>query len=221
MFARILSAIALLATVSITAEGQAGPPSKVIFTGGRGNISNTVAIPANAAVVWTSGTVPSVADTSAPAGSRARYGDTKTQAISVLKAIEARLKEHGLGMKDVVYLRAYLVPDKEKGGTIDVQGWNEAYGQFSTSDNPVKPARFHSWCRGLVNSRWLVEIEASGVPPEPIRERKPAPESGQVFFGGGWTRGAARSWRASTVTPAVANVTPRDAASREMRSSER
>jgi enamine deaminase RidA (YjgF/YER057c/UK114 family) len=89
MFARLSSAIALLALVSIAAEGQGGPPAKVTFTGGRGNISNTVAIPANAAVVWTSGTVPSVADTSAPQGSRARYGDTKTQAVSVLRAIEA------------------------------------------------------------------------------------------------------------------------------------
>lgn len=168
MFARALSAIALLATVSMTARGQGGPPSKVVFTGGRGPISNTVAIPANAAVVWTSGTVPSVADTSAPAGSRARYGDTKTQAISVLKAIETRLKEHGLGMKDVVYLRAYLVPDKEKGGTIDTAGWNEAYGQFfNNATNPVKTARSTVGVAALVSPEWLVEIEAFAVfPPQ-------------------------------------------------------
>jgi len=167
MFARFLSAIALLATVSMTAEGQAAP-SKVVFTGGRGPISNTVAIPANAAVVWTSGTVPSVADTSAPAGSRARYGDTKTQAISVLKAIEARLKEHGLGMKDVVYLRAYLVPDKEKGNAIDTAGWNEAYGQFfNNATNPVKTARSTVGVLALVNPEWLVEVEAFAVfPPQ-------------------------------------------------------
>ena len=168
MFARIFSTIAFLAIVPMAAEGQAGPPAKVVFTGGRGPISNTVAIPANAAVVWTSGTVPSVADTSAPAGSRARYGDTKTQAISVLKAIEARLKEHGLGMKDVVYLRAYLVPDKEKGGTIDTQGWNEAYGQFfNNATNPVKTARSTVGVAALVNAEWLVEIEAFAVfPPQ-------------------------------------------------------
>ena len=169
MFARVFSAIALLAAVSMTAEAQGGPPSKVTFTGGgRGNISNTVAIPANAAVVWTSGTVPSVADTSAPAGSRARYGDTKTQAISVLKAIEARLKEHGLGMKDVVYLRAYLVPDKEKGGTIDVQGWNAAYGEFfNNATNPVKTARSTVGVAALVSPDYLVEVEAFAVfPPQ-------------------------------------------------------
>ena len=166
--ARVAGVAVLVAAVSLSAEAQGGPPSKVTFTGGRGNISNTVAIPANAAVVWTSGTVPSVADTSAPADSRARYGDTKTQAVSVLKAIEARLKEHGLGMKDVVYLRAYLVPDKEKGGTIDTMGWNAAYGEFfNNATNPVKPARSTVGVLALVNAAWLVEIEAFAVfPPQ-------------------------------------------------------
>lgn len=165
-FAARAVAVALVACVSATAGAQGGPPSKVTFTGGRGNISNTVAIPANAAVVWTSGTVPSVADANAPAGSRARYGDTKTQAISVLTAIEARLKEHGLAMKDVVYLRAYLVADKEKGGTIDTMGWNEAYGQFfNNATNPTKPARSTVGVAALVNAEWLVEIEAFAVFP--------------------------------------------------------
>ena len=164
-------AVVVLTLTALTLEAGAQaptPPSKVTFTGGRGNISNTVAIPANAAVVWTSGTVPSIADQNAPAGSRARYGDTKTQAISVLTAIEARLKEHGLTMKDVVYLRAYLVPDKEKGGTIDTQGWNEAYGQFfNNATNPVKPARSTVGVVALVNAEWLVEVEAFAVfPPQ-------------------------------------------------------
>jgi enamine deaminase RidA (YjgF/YER057c/UK114 family) len=165
--ARLLAAVALLSSVSMTAEAQSAP-SKVTFTGGRGNISNTVAIPANAAVVWTSGTVPSPADTSAPAGSPARYGDTKTQAISVLKAIETRLREHGLGMKDVVYLRAYLVPDKNKGNVIDVQGWNEAYGQFfNNATNPVKTARSTVGVAALVSADYLVEVEAFAVfPPQ-------------------------------------------------------
>ena len=161
------AAVALIITAFAMEAGAQPPtpPAKVTFTGGgRGNISNTVAIPANAAVVWTSGTVPGVADQNAPAGSRARYGDTKTQAVSVLTAIEARLKEHGLTMKDVVYLRAYLVPDKEKGGTIDTQGWNEAYGQFfNNATNPVKPARSTVGVVALVNADWLVEVEAFAV----------------------------------------------------------
>ena len=166
---RAITALTFSAFVMEASAQTPTPPSKVTFTGGgRGVISNTVAIPANAAVVWTSGTVPGVADQNAPAGSRARYGDTKTQAISVLTAIEARLKEHGLTMKDVVYLRAYLVPDKEKGGTIDTMGWNDAYGQFfNNATNPVKPARSTVGVLALVNPEWLVEVEAFAVfPPQ-------------------------------------------------------
>lgn len=159
--------LAIAATTS--AEAQATPPEKVEFAGG-GNISSMVALPANVAVVWTSGTVPGVADRNAPQGSRARYGDTKTQAISVLQRIEALLKERGLGMKDVVYLRAYLVPDKEKGGTIDTQGWNEAYGQFfNTAANPTKPARSTVGVSALVSPDWLIEIEAFAAYPAPPR----------------------------------------------------
>ena len=157
----------VMLTATSAAGAQGGPPDKVEFTGGRGNISTSVAIPAGAAVVWTSGTPPSPADPSAPAGTRARFGDTKTQALSVLKNIETLLKEKGLTMKDVVYLRAYLAPDKEKGGAIDVQGWNEAYGQyFNNADNPVKVARSTVGVAALVNADWLVEVEAFAVYPK-------------------------------------------------------
>jgi enamine deaminase RidA (YjgF/YER057c/UK114 family) len=130
-------------------------------------ISSSVAIPAGAAWVWTSGTVPSPADPSAAAGSRARYGDTKTQAISTIKAIEARLKERGLALKDVIYLRAYLVTDKEK-GSADFAGWNEAYGMyFNTAANPTKVARSTVAVTALVSPEWLIEIEAVAVYPKP------------------------------------------------------
>lgn len=133
--------------------------------GANSPISNTVAIPAGAASVWTSGTGPSVVDRNGQ-GAHARYGDTKTQSISVLTNIEARLKERGLSMKDVVYLRAYLVPDPEKGGVVDSQGWNEAYGQFfNTATNPTKPARSTVGVAALVVNGWLVEVEAFAVYP--------------------------------------------------------
>jgi hypothetical protein len=118
--------------------------STVTFTGGRDMICH----PAGAAVVWTSGAVPSVADTSAPAGSRARYGDTKTQAISVSRT-SRRGSGTRTGHEDVVASR---LPRgrQEKGGAIDTQGWNAAYGQFfNNATNPVKPAR-----RPLALPRW-------------------------------------------------------------------
>ena len=74
-----------------------------------GTISSGVVIPAGRASVWISGTTPPVLKADAPAGSRERFGDTKTQAAGILKTIETQLAAQGLTMKDVVYIRAYLV----------------------------------------------------------------------------------------------------------------
>ena len=163
----LVTAVAFLSLpVSMTA--QATPPGQVTFQGGPNSpISSAVAIPAGAAWVWTSGTVPNPVDPNAPAGSRARYGDTKTQAISTLKAIEAQLKESGLTLKDVVYLRAYLVTDKEK-GSVDFPGWFQAYGMyFNTPENPTRVARSTVAVTALVSPDWLIEIEAVAVFPKP------------------------------------------------------
>ena len=172
MFGRMKTISAILLTVgcvlaALTSSAVAGPPEEVTFSGPDSSpISAMVAIPAGRAMLWTSGTVPPVADGSIPAGSTARYGDTKTQGIGILRQIEARLKEAGLTLKDVVYLRVYVAADKSKEGKFDYPGWFEAYAQFfGTSENPVKPARSTVGVAGLVNSDWLIEIEAMAVYP--------------------------------------------------------
>ncbi|MEW5918915.1 MAG: RidA family protein [Gemmatimonadota bacterium] len=171
---RYLAALGLFlgATVSSSASSQVAqttqaPPSVVTFSGSpRSPISSNVAVPANKAYFWTSGTVPSVADENAPAGSPARFGDTKTQGISILRTIENQLKEKGLTMKDVIYLRVYIVADKNKNNTFDYQGWFDAYAQFfGTQANPTKPSRSTVGVAGLVNPEWLIEIEAFAVYP--------------------------------------------------------
>ncbi len=130
-------------------------------------ISGGVVIPAGRTMVWTSGTTPSVADRNAPADSPARFGDTRTQAASVLRNIAAQLEAQGLSTKDVVYLRAYLAPDPNKENRIDTQGWNAAYGEvFGTAENPTKPARSTVGVAALVNASWLIEVEAFAVVPE-------------------------------------------------------
>jgi enamine deaminase RidA (YjgF/YER057c/UK114 family) len=130
-------------------------------------ISAAVAIPAGQALLFTSGTAPSVVDENAPAGSRERYGDTKTQGLGVLRAIEARLQKAGLGLKDVIYLRVYIAPDEAKGGHFDYPGWFEAYAQFfGTAANPVKPARSTVGVASLVEPGWLIEIEAVAAYPK-------------------------------------------------------
>jgi enamine deaminase RidA (YjgF/YER057c/UK114 family) len=70
-------------------------------------------------------------------------------------------------MKDVVYLRAYLVADPANGNKLDTAGWNAAYGEFfGTAENPTKPARSTVGVSALVNADWLIEVEAFAVFPE-------------------------------------------------------
>jgi enamine deaminase RidA (YjgF/YER057c/UK114 family) len=146
----------------------AAPPAQVTFYGSPNSaIASGVVIPANRASVWTSGTAPSVLKADAPAGSRERYGDTRAQATSILRAIATQLERQGLTMKDVVYLRAYLVPDPTKGNKIDMDGWSAAYGEvFGTPANPTKPARSTIGVAALVNADWLIEIEVCAVYPK-------------------------------------------------------
>ena len=165
---------ALLVLLAGQAPGQSAsqsapvtPPNEVEFYGNPNSpISGGVVIPANRAFVWTSGTVPAPADRNAERGTRARYGDTYTQAASILSRIEGQLEEQGLSMRDVVYIRAYLVPDPENEGRIDMQGWSKAFGEvFGTDQNPTKPARSTVGVAALVVSDWLIEIEAFAVFP--------------------------------------------------------
>lgn len=150
------------------AAGTAPPPAEVTFYGAPSSpISSGVVIPAGRASIWISGTVPPVLKADAPAGSRERYGDTKTQAAGILKSIETQLTARGLTMRDVVYLRAYLVADATKDNKIDLAGWNAAYGEaFNTTANPTRTARSTVGVAALVNSDWLIEIEAFAVYPK-------------------------------------------------------
>ena len=135
-----------------------GPSTAVISAG--------VIIPPTRASIWISGTTPPVVKPDAPAGSPARCGETRTQAAGVLKAIETQLVAQGLTLRDVVYMRAYLAPDKTKGGKIDVAGWNAAYTEmFGTAANPTKTARSTVGVAALVNDDFLIELEAFAIFP--------------------------------------------------------
>lgn len=167
---RALAAVVASIAMAGTAFAQSGTkaPDQVTFYGNpNSSISSGVVIPPGLAFVWTSGTTPAMVNRDAPAGSRERFGDTKTQAASILKNISDQLAKQGLSMKDVVYLRAYLVPDATKGNKIDMEGWSAAYGEvFGTAANPTKPARSTVGVSALVNADWLIEIEAFAVMPQ-------------------------------------------------------
>ena len=152
--------------------GAAAAPAEVTFYGNPSSpISSGVVIPGGRASIRISGTVPPVIKADAPPGSRERFGDTKTQAAGVLKSIESQLALRGLSMRDVVYLRAYLIPDPAKDNKIDVAGWNAAYGEaFNTPGNPTRTARSTVGVAALVNPDWLIEIEAFAVFPLESRD---------------------------------------------------
>jgi enamine deaminase RidA (YjgF/YER057c/UK114 family) len=158
---RTLSATALALVLAAPAHAQ------VKFYGNAASpISSGVVVTAGHAQLWISGTTPPVLKADAPAGSRERYGDTKTQAAGILQKIEAQLKAQGLSMRDVVYVRAYLVADPTKENKIDTAGWNAAYtAVFGTSANPTKTARSTVGVTMLVNPDFLIELEAFAVFP--------------------------------------------------------
>ncbi|MBO7747186.1 RidA family protein [Paenibacillus sp. MWE-103] len=129
------------------------------------SIASAVAMPGDLATFETSGTTPSVINKDGKTVYE-RYGDTETQGASVLKNIEKQLKEQGLSLKDVTYLRVYIAPDAAKGGKFDFDGWFAAYAKyFNTKDNPTKTARSTVGVAGLVNADWLIEIEAVAAYP--------------------------------------------------------
>lgn len=130
------------------------------------SISSGVSVPAGAAYLYTSGTVPPALNKEGKTVYE-RYGDTKTQAEGILKSIQSQLAEKGLTMKDVVYLRAYVAADPAKENKFDFAGWNEAYAKyFNNKDNPVKVARSTVGVAGLVSTDYLIEIEAVAVYPK-------------------------------------------------------
>jgi len=100
----------------------------------------------------------------AATGNAAVYGDTKTQAFSVLTKIQALLKEQGLDMKDVVKMTVFLAGDPANGGKLDFAGLQASYTQFfGTKDQPNKPARSAVQVAALAAPWALLEIEVIAV----------------------------------------------------------
>jgi enamine deaminase RidA (YjgF/YER057c/UK114 family) len=120
-----------------------------------------------AAAVWVGNTLYVSGQTASPVtpadaskGTSAVYGDTRTQSMSVFSKIEARLKEEGLTMGDVVMMHVFLVGDPAMANKLDFAGMNAAYTQFfGTKEQPNKPARSTVQVASLASPAALVEIE--------------------------------------------------------------
>lgn len=133
----------------------------------RGNpasaISASVTVPAGKQYFFSSGTVAQLADSTAAPGTPGRYGNTETQAHSILEKLKADLGKEGLTFGDVIFMRVYVAPDPAT-GKPDFKAWFNAYGKhFGTDSNPVKPARSTIGVAQLVNPDLLIEIEIVAV----------------------------------------------------------
>jgi enamine deaminase RidA (YjgF/YER057c/UK114 family) len=146
------------------AEGTAGVTRHPI-PGSDFPIAMAVEVPADATMVYVSGTVPQVIDDTAEQNAPERYGDTTAQTVSTLSAIEERLASLDLSMGDVISMQVYLVAPEGADG-MDFSGFMEGYVQyFGTDDQPNLPTRSVFEVAGLAHPSWLVEIEVVAVRP--------------------------------------------------------
>ena len=164
MTARTMLTLAFLVALSATAAAQ-----EVIRHRAPGSnfpIAAAVEVPAGKTTVYVSGMVPRVTNEQAPRNSIASFGDTRTQTVSVLQAIEQALQRIDLALKDVVKMQVFLVADPGKENRMDFAGFMEGYTQFfGTAQQPNLPSRSVMAVAGLVNPGWLVEIEVTAVRP--------------------------------------------------------
>jgi enamine deaminase RidA (YjgF/YER057c/UK114 family) len=95
-----------------------------------------------------------------PAAMKGTPGDTQTQTVNVLQAIQKTLADQHLALGDVVMMHAYLAGDPSKGGKMDFAGFMAGYSQFfGTKDQPNKPARSAMQVAALAAPGALIEIE--------------------------------------------------------------
>jgi enamine deaminase RidA (YjgF/YER057c/UK114 family) len=177
----LISALAVAASVWLTSALRAEAPAEIArFKGDPASpILTGVEVPPGATLLYLSGQVPAVADTTKPSTSIEAYGDTKAQAVSVFHKIEGLLAKQGYGLGDVIKLTVFLVGDPKNGNKLDFKGFSEAYAQFfGTAAQPNLVARSTVQVAALANPGFLVEIEATAArrpPPQKTKGSRPAP----------------------------------------------
>ncbi len=129
-------------------------------------IAAAVEVPPGKTTVYLSGMVPPLVDPKAAKDSVAAYGDTKTQTVGALKAIQSALERVQLTMGDVVAMQVFLVGDASRGGKMDFDGFMQGYTQFfGTPAQPHLPVRAAMQVMALANPGYLVEIQVTAVRP--------------------------------------------------------
>lgn len=159
-----LSAIAAAAAPVQAQDAGAEPGIVRSYSRPDAPIAGVTRVPAGAELIFFSGAVPAVIDTTASRDEVAAFGDTETQTASVLDQIRQRMEAQGLGLGDVVSMTIYLVGDPSNGGRMDFQGMMRAYNRyFGTDEQPHRPSRSTVQIAGLVAGGMLVEIEVTAA----------------------------------------------------------
>ncbi|MBI1685574.1 RidA family protein [Caulobacter hibisci] len=156
--------LALLAAVLAAGAAPLAAHAEDVVRGGdpKSPIASVVTVPAGYDMIYVSGMVPPVIDDKAVGV--AKFGDTKTQTIGVIKRLEEALKSQGASLSDVVMMRVLLVGDPAKDGKMDFAGMMEGYKTFfGTAEQPNKPSRITSQVSALVADGMLVEIEVQAA----------------------------------------------------------
>lgn len=160
LFLTIASTAMILGAGAASAEVTRHPIPNSDFP-----ILQAVEVPADATLVYLSGTVPQVIDEEAEDGSPEQFGNTAAQTESTLASIESKLAELDLTMGDVIKMQAYLVEPEGSDG-MDFGGFMVGYTKyFGTEEQPNLPTRSVFEVAGLANPAWLVEIEVVAVRP--------------------------------------------------------
>jgi enamine deaminase RidA (YjgF/YER057c/UK114 family) len=155
----------LVAGLALALIGAAGAHAQNVHTGDpKSAIATSVYVPAGSDMLYVSGLTADIANPTAPPGTKAAYGDTKTQTISTIGKLKAALEAQGFTLGDVVMMRVYLAGDPDLGGKMDFAGMMAGYRQFfGTPDQPNKPARVTTQVASLVGPGGLVEIEVQAA----------------------------------------------------------
>ena len=151
-----VSSLVLLAVLG----SSAGAEEIVRRQAGDFPIASSVRVPAGAELLFLSGTLADVVKADAPVGSVERFGDTETQAGSVLGKLAKELAVSGYTFADVVKMNVFLVGDPAMGGRMDFEGLMKAYSRYVGAASQGKlPARTTVQVAALPLPGALVEIE--------------------------------------------------------------
>jgi len=122
-------------------------------------VAHSVKVPAGSELIFLSGIVADAADSSAPAGSVERFGDTATQVRSILAKLERQLEAGGLSLADIVKMNVYMLGDPRNDGAVDLTGVMGAYTEYFGTRQGDLPARTTLQVAGLRVPGVLVEVE--------------------------------------------------------------